>query len=95
MYDLSNEYTGNQILIQVLWLGQPELNVTWETSEVLPAAAIHEYENGIMSEAVEERCEAYGMDRSTFTATACSDNPAKKQHIDRPVLENTSGYLHA
>lgn len=57
---------------------------------MLPNALVEDYENGIGSDAVEEHCEAYGMNRSTFTA--CSSNhKSKRPRVDRPILENTNG----
>lgn len=77
---------------QVLWLGQSELSTTWENAEVLPAAVIQEYEDGMESEAVEECMKEYGMERSTFVAKPPSPREqAKRARNERPVLEQTTG----
>ena len=74
---------------QVLWLGQPELHTTWEVADVLPTAVVQEFESGIRSEGVGQHCEAYGMDRSTFTTTVSSSD--QRARIDRPTLEKATG----
>ena len=79
------------VLSQVLWLGQSEVRATWENAEILPPAAIHDFENGINSQVSEEHCEAYGMNRSTFTATSCIPNAPKRPCTERPILETTTG----
>ena len=73
-------------------MGQPEVSTTWENAEVLPATVIQEFEDGMKSEAVRECRKEYGIERSTFIAVPCSSSEqAKRQRIERPVLENTTG----
>ena len=38
--------------MQVLWLGKPDVAVTWEPVSSLPTAVIAEFEQGIQTEAV-------------------------------------------
>lgn len=76
---------------QVLWLGQSEVNTTWEKAEVLPTSVIQEFEEGIKSQVMEEHYEAYGMNRSTLIADSCIPNECKKARADHPVLESTTG----
>ena len=38
--------------MQVLWLGKPDIVVTWEPKSSLPTAVIAKFEQGIQTEAV-------------------------------------------
>ena len=42
------------MMFQVLWLGMPDLHVTWEPASSLPTEAIEEYEKGIVSTPVQQ-----------------------------------------
>ena len=78
----------------MLWLGRSDVQVTWEPSSSLPAAAIREFEEGIRSEAVEERTSQYGLETTTIVVgeTGCeSPQHSKKPRTDRPVVECSSG----
>lgn len=55
-------------------------------AEVLPAAIIKEFEDGLRTVAYEEHAPAYGMNSCTFTATSLCNPQTKKPSIQRPVL---------
>ena len=40
--------------VQVLWLGMPDVRITWEPASSLPAEAIEEYEKGLVSTPVKQ-----------------------------------------
>lgn len=44
----------------MLWLGQPNVHVTWEPASSLPVAAIEEFEKGFMSQVVQHKSDQYG-----------------------------------
>jgi len=66
---------------------------TWEASEVLPIAAIQEYEAGIRAEIVEEHSDTFGMGSNTFIVNLSSDQQVKRVQRNWTILENTTGYF--
>lgn len=76
---------------QVLWLGQSEVNTTWEVAEMLPTTLVKEFEDGIVSETTEDYSQAYGMNRSTFIVSARPSKQLKRSRIDRPTIDQTTG----
>ena len=53
-------------MLKVLWLGRPEVEVTWEPASTLSVKLIKEFEDGIVSEAVETSNDLYGQQTSTL-----------------------------
>lgn len=78
--------------LKVLWLGRPEVEVTWEPASSLSAQLIKEFEDGIACDLVETTSTSYG--RHTSTLAIKSQNaapPMKKQKRNRPILESNTG----
>ena len=71
---------------KVLWLGKPDLQVTWEPATSLPANKIKEFEDGITLDAIEDSTEQYGVEATVITTQERSSHsqPAKKDS-DRPA----------
>ena len=79
--------------LQVLWLGKPEVSVTWEPESSIPPAVIEEFEKGIQAEVTQHVVESYGQHTFTLEVinTSASLHPAKKPRISRPVVDKTTG----
>jgi len=77
----------------VLWLGKPDVQVTWEPASSLPAAAIEEFEKESIPQVVQHTSNDYGHDTSTIVIqeTTCDSQPPKKARKDRVVLESSTG----
>lgn len=56
--------------------------VAWKPASSLPAVAIQEFEEGLMTEAVEERCSQYGLETTTVVMgkKTCESSPHSKSH---------------
>ena len=89
-YSLAN----NNIMFQVLWLGRPDMHTTWEPASSLPAEAIEEYENGLITMTTQETSNNYGRHTCRFLVTknAESSDRAKKPHIERPLAQESGGW---
>ena len=82
--------------IQVLWVGKPDLEVTWEPASSLPKAVIEEFENKIVSEAIEQTENQYGYNAKTILIESQRDSsqdvqPSKKHKVERPVIQDSNG----
>ena len=78
-------------MFKVLWLGRPEVDVTWEPASTLSANLIKEFEDGIVSEAVEMSNDSYGQHTSTLEVESHGLSPTKKRKRNRPILESNTG----
>ena len=50
----------------MLWLGKPDLQITWEPESSLPFEVIQEFEKEIKHEAYEETASQYGYNSSVI-----------------------------
>ena len=77
----------------MLWLGKPDVQVTWEPASSLPVAAIQEFEKGLMPKIVQHTSDHYGHGTSTIAVQedTCESPPTKKPRPDRPVVESSIG----
>ena len=84
-------------LNQVLWLGKPNIEVTWELAESLSTAVIEEFESGVQAEAVSETEAHYGYRMTTLRAVTTETSSTFKQQVskrprkERPVVESNTG----
>jgi len=78
---------------QVLWLGQPQCNATWEPCSSLPPELIEDYETGIAREAAVETKFAYGHVVNTVTISKTEAHGEKRKRQERPCVENLQGYF--
>ena len=81
------------IIQQVLWLGKPDVEVTWEPESSLPQAIVQEFENNITNEISEKKTSQYGYDCNTLVVESEMDQlqPNKKSKIERPVIQESEG----
>ena len=81
--------------MQVLWLGKPDVAVTWEPVSSLPTAVIAEFEQGIQTEAVQHVADCNGQWVSTLGVAYTGDqgDTTKQPRIDRPVIGKTTGWV--
>ena len=77
-------------MLQVLWLGRPDLHVTWELASSLPAEVIQEYEEGLVSASVRQSSNDYGRETCTFVVTKNTgeSQSVKKPRIESPVVQD-------
>ena len=78
---------------QVLWLGRPELEVTWESAASLPPAIIEEFEEGVQPQVVKRTDVQYGQQKCilSVTTTKPDDIALKKPRLERPVINKNTG----
>ncbi len=78
---------------KVLWLGKPEVEVTWEAAHTLSPAIIEEFERGVQAEAVAQTELHYGYQMTTLSVSSdtSQQQPVKKARKERPVVESTTG----
>ncbi len=78
---------------QVLWLGKPNVQVSWVPASSVPPRAISEFEKGLGCEAITEQTNQYGHETSIiFVKDKRNDAPpAKKSRTERPVIPNSDG----
>ena len=82
----------NYIYTQVLWLGKPDVQVTWEPASSLPPRVIEEFEKGIEVETCQHSTHQYGYEASTIvTLQKPESQPQKKARRDRPFIQRSSG----
>ena len=79
--------------MQVLWLGKPDIAVTWEPESSLPPAVLEEFEQGIHADVVEYMDNSYGQHAVTLGVARSQGNGAKRPRIDRPVIDMTTGLV--
>ena len=78
----------------MVWLGKPELQVTWELASSLPQSVIDEFEHNVESEVVTHTDIQYGQKKSfiTLSTKPLPDECAtKKLRRDRSVLDANTG----
>ena len=82
------------IIYKVLWLGRPEVGVTWEPASSLSPQLIKEFEDGIACDVVETMSTSCGQHTSTLAVQRQRHTapPIKKQKHNRPILESNTGY---
>ena len=78
-------------MFQVLWVGMPDIHVTWELAASLPSKAIEEYEKGLLCEPVKESSNNYGRQTCTITVAPQEPGRAKKPRTDRLLVGDTGG----
>ena len=77
---------------KVLWLGKPNIQVTWESADALHPSVIEDYENGLEPEVTTETEHKYGQQKSVLTVNKFSKEIlSKKPKLDRPVINESSG----
>ena len=78
--------------IQVLWLGKPEMQVTWEPASSLSSTLIEEFERGIGVETCQQSTHQYGYEASTiFTVDKPASQQPKKARCDCPFIPKSTG----
>lgn len=78
----------------MLWLGKPDVEVTWEPAESLSKEVIEEYEKGIRSEVETKTTIQYGQEKSILAVNKddiLQETTAKKTRVERTVIKNSSG----
>ena len=80
-------------MLQVLWLGKPDLHIIWEPPSCLPAEAIEEYEKGLVSTPVQQSSSNYGCETCTFVIAKDTEGSerAKKPRTERPLAQECGG----
>ena len=80
-------------MFQVLWLGMPDLHVTWEPASSLPAEAIEEYEKGLVLTPVQQSSNNYGRETCTFVLAKDTEGSerVKKSRTERPLAQESGG----
>ena len=79
------------IYFQVLWLGTPECNATWEPSTSIPQNLIDHYEAGLTADVTVNEIVQYGHTSGTINVTYTNDEkPAtpKRAKCERPSFES-------
>ena len=81
------------IFQQVLWLGKPDVEVTWEPESSLPQAIVQEFESNITSEVTEKKTSQYGYDCNTLVVESEVDplQLNKKSKIECPIIQESEG----
>jgi hypothetical protein len=80
--------------VEVLWLGRPEKEVTWEVAHALPASLIDIYENGLKAESLVESTYSYGMIANrVIVIPSSSEKPNKKRRIEDTFFEELEGLI--
>lgn len=80
--------------MQVLWLGKPDIEVTWESADTLPLAVIEEFESGIQCEAEMHTDFHYGQEKCVLAVNKSKlsqGNVSKKPRVERRVIQNSTG----
>lgn len=78
--------------LQVLWLGCPEINATWEPEKSLPERLVKEFEAGVAAEATVDKQAIYGHTSGILTVSHLSEERSKKRmKMERPCLKNMEG----
>ena len=77
----------------MLWLGKPDLQITWEPESSLPFEVIQEFEKEIKHEAYEETASQYGYNSSIIMIADSKQEtqPSKKARRERPVIQDSDG----
>lgn len=79
------------LCMQVLWLGRPEINATWEPAKSLPDGLVQEFEAGVLAEATVDKQAIFGHTSGTLTVSVRNEDNKKKMKIDRPCLTDMEG----
>ena len=81
---------------QVVWLGKPVTDSTWETAESLPTTLVQEYESGIVRDIQKESFTTGGQTvhtLSTVPVTRGEESTTKRLKIDLAEHDSlSSGY---
>ena len=77
----------------MLWLGKPDIEVTWVSADQVPLAIIEEYEKGIQVETEMYTDSSYGQEKSVLSISKLQTNAMKKPRIERKVIEDSTGYV--
>lgn len=83
-------------LVQVLWLGRPECNATWEPACSLPQKVVDDYETGVAREIELDTTSLYGHVCNTVTMSGktLERSEPKKKKTERPSYNDLEGYAH-
>lgn len=78
---------------QVLWLGHPKCNATWEPGPSLPQDLVKQFEESVGSEVRVDKQQLYGHMCSTVTVVPISPDTqkAKKVRRERPCHVDSEG----
>ena len=74
----------------MLWLGKPDVHVTWEPASSLPTIAIQDYESGLVMESVTKKSNNYGCEKNIIVLEQSAQNTSltKRPRLDRPLIPN-------
>ena len=91
--NIYNSNSNFSLTHQVLWLGKPELEVTWESAASLPPSIIQEFEQGVQSQVVTRTDDQYGQKKCVLSVTSNKpdDVALKKPRVERPVINESTG----
>lgn len=80
-------------VFQVLWLGMPDVHITWEPASSLPAEAIEEYEKGLVSTPLQQSGNHYGHETCTLVVARGTEGShrVKKSRTERPLAQESGG----
>ena len=94
------KFTQFILLLQVAWLGRPQLESTWEPKSSLPPFLVADYENGVSQQIQEYTTTTAGQTihtLSTVRKTSCdTEKPpnSKRSRIQYPdITSDSSGYV--
>ena len=86
------------INIQVLWLGKPDMQVTWELADSSSSDIIKELEKSIRPEVITHKDVEYGHQKSILSVSSSNsdqDIPQKNSRIESPIIQNSIGKILA
>ena len=83
-----------QNCLQVMWLGRPECETTWEPATALSPSLVADYEAGILTETSTEYDATYGHTSTTLVVKNALQEPAlKKSKRERFCQDDENGYI--
>ena len=92
MFDLAVLICQN--CLQVLWLGRPECETTWEPATALSPSLVADYEAEILTETSTECDATYGHTSTTLVVKSALQEPAlKKSKRERFCQDDENGYI--
>ena len=92
MFDLAVLICQN--CLQVIWLGRPGCETTWEPATALSPSLITNYEAGILTETSTECDATYGRTSTTLVVKNALEEPAlKKSKREWFCQDDENGYI--
>lgn len=83
-----------QNCLQVMWLGRPECETTWEPATALSPSLVADYEAGILTETSTEYDATYGHTSTTLVVKNALQEPAlMKSKRERFCQDDENGYI--